>query len=111
MYIDGEARASIDYPLFLAHGAGPAQKDLTAYGKPLDPWASANFGRTHDSGWYNTYLVPFGKSIRWEPPFQPRMNLLEDAGGYVKLKKMEAIAITYSAAGWGCAKSTPYECC
>ena len=68
MYIDGEARASIDYPLFLAHGAGPAQKDLTAYGKPLDPWASANFGRTHDSGWYNTYLVPFGKSIRWEHP-------------------------------------------
>lgn len=52
--------ASIDYPLFLAHGTGPAQTRLA----PLEPWASATFGRTHDSGWYNSYLVPFGKSIR-----------------------------------------------
>jgi hypothetical protein len=28
------------------------------------PWGNDLFGRSHDSGFYNTYLVPFGKSIR-----------------------------------------------
>ena len=28
VYVDGEANASVDYPLFLAHGAGPAQQAL-----------------------------------------------------------------------------------
>ena len=60
MYIDGEQNASVDYPLFLAHGAGPAQTQLS----PLEPWSSALFGRTHDSGWFNHFLVPFQKSIR-----------------------------------------------
>ena len=66
VYIDGEDTASVDYPLFLAHGTGPAQtslRDLTN-GELLPPWSSALFGRTHDSGWWNTYLIPFGKSIR-----------------------------------------------
>ena len=76
-YIDGEAEASIDYPLFLAHGQGPAQLTGTNdanpkeqggtganFTTPTSPWGNALFGRTHDSGWYNTYLVPFGKSIR-----------------------------------------------
>lgn len=76
-YIDGEAEASIDYPLFLAHGQGPAQLEGTNaanpraeggpgtnFTTPTSPWGNAMFGRTHDSGWYNTYLVPFGKSIR-----------------------------------------------
>eukprot|EP00040_Diaphanoeca_grandis_P012242 m.62236 g.62236 ORF g.62236 m.62236 type:complete len:371 (-) comp23117_c0_seq1:77-1189(-) len=73
-YIDGETEASIDYPLFLAHGTGPLQTSGTNV-SPDDPppgtneshtgpWASALFGRTHDSGWYNNYLVPFGKSVK-----------------------------------------------
>lgn len=77
MYIDGEAIASIDYPLFLAHGQGPAQLAGTNaanpkeqggpgrnYTAPTSPWGNSLFGRTHDSGWYNNYLVPFGKSIK-----------------------------------------------
>jgi hypothetical protein len=72
-YIDGETTASVDYPLFLAHGTGPARLQETNLG-PTDvpgtptsktgPWGNSLFGRTHDSGWYNNYLVPFGKSIR-----------------------------------------------
>jgi len=85
MYIDGEANASIDYPLFLAHGVGPAQTSGTNRCSPpgfktkscpdgdpgpglntshTGPWGNALFGRSHDSGFYNTYLVPFGASIR-----------------------------------------------
>ena len=48
-YVDGETTASVDYPLFLAHGTGPAQKSDSKIG----PWGNALFGRTHDSGWYN----------------------------------------------------------
>ena len=48
-YIDGEASASVDYPLFLAHGTGPAQTNVSKIG----PWGNAMFGRSHDSGWYN----------------------------------------------------------
>lgn len=48
-YIDGETSASVDYPLFLAHGTGPAQTNISKIG----PWGNAIFGRTHDSGWYN----------------------------------------------------------
>ena len=56
-YIDNETTASVDYPLFLAHGTGPAQKSDSKIG----PWGNALFGRTHDSGWYNVrpgHLVP-----------------------------------------------------
>jgi hypothetical protein len=62
-YIDGETVASVDYPLFLAHGTGPAQVAGTNAGdKPpvwpknethIGPWGNQLFGRTHDSGWYN----------------------------------------------------------
>lgn len=52
-YIDGEASASVDYPLFLAHGTGPAQISDSKIG----PWGNALFGRTHDSGWYNVRSI------------------------------------------------------
>jgi hypothetical protein len=29
----------------------------------IGPWDKALFGRSHDSGWYTNYLVPFGKSM------------------------------------------------
>ena len=70
-YIDGEAEASIDYPLFLAHGQGPAQLEGTNaanpraeggpgtnFTTPTSPWGNAMFGRTHDSGWYNVRRPP-----------------------------------------------------
>eukprot|EP00756_Hemistasia_phaeocysticola_P049432 Hpha_TRINITY_DN23905_c0_g1::TRINITY_DN23905_c0_g1_i1::g.137841::m.137841 len=56
VYIDNETTPSIDYPVGLAHGAKPQTPD--------DPWGNAAFGRTHDSGFYNTYLIPFEVSIR-----------------------------------------------
>jgi len=56
-YVDGEAKASIDMELFLGHGIG--------WGDPAAPWGSARLGKTgHPSGLYNTYRIPFGKSIR-----------------------------------------------
>jgi len=56
-YVDGEIKASIDMELFLGHGIG--------WGDPAAPWGSARLGKSgHPSGLYNTYRVPFGKSIR-----------------------------------------------
>ena len=56
-YIDGEAKASIDMELFLGHGIG--------WGDASAPWGTARLGKTgHPSGLYNTYRIPFGKSIR-----------------------------------------------
>jgi len=78
MYIDGETTASVDYPLFLAHGVGPAQVSGTnrcsppgkksamcPHGDPgpglnsshTGPWGNDLFGRSHDSGFYNTCVV------------------------------------------------------
>ena len=56
-YVDGETQASIDMELFLGHGIG--------WGDAAAPWGSARMGKTgHPSGLYNTYRIPFGKSIR-----------------------------------------------
>lgn len=57
IYVDGETNASIDMELFLGHGMGFA--DSAA------PWGVARFGKTGDpSGVYDTYRIPFGKSVR-----------------------------------------------
>jgi hypothetical protein len=57
IYVDGETTASIDMELFLGHGIGFA--DSAA------PWGIARFGKTGDpSGIYDTYRIPFGKSVR-----------------------------------------------
>jgi len=56
-YVDGETTPSVDMELFLGHGIGWA--DASA------PWGSARVGKTgHPSGLYNTYRIPFGKSLR-----------------------------------------------
>lgn len=56
-YVDGEAAPSIDMELFLGHGIG--WRDSSA------PWGTDRLGKTgQPSGLYNTYRVPFGKSIR-----------------------------------------------
>jgi hypothetical protein len=56
-YVDGEATPSIDMELFLGHGIG--WEDRSA------PWGTERLGKTgQPSGLYNTYRIPFGKSIR-----------------------------------------------
>ncbi len=57
IYVDGENTASINMELGLGHGCG--------FGEPASPWGSERMGKTgHPSGIYDTYRIPFGKSIR-----------------------------------------------
>jgi hypothetical protein len=57
VYVDGEQRPSIEMELGLGHGVG--------FGDDAAPWGSEKMGKTgHPSGLYNTYKIPFGKSIR-----------------------------------------------
>jgi hypothetical protein len=57
IYVDGETNASIDMQMFLGHGIGFSDSSA--------PWGIARFGKTGDpSGVYDTYRIPFGKSIR-----------------------------------------------
>lgn len=56
-YVDEETKASIDMQLFAGHGIGWADQSA--------PWGSQLVGKTgRPSGLYNTYRIPFGKSIR-----------------------------------------------
>jgi hypothetical protein len=56
-YVDGEVTPSIDMKLFLGHGIG--------WSDPSAPWGTEHLGKTgQPSGLYNTYRIPFGKSIR-----------------------------------------------
>lgn len=57
IYIDGETTASIDYQLYLAHGIGFG--DDSAWQSSFITGKNA-----HGGGLYNTYRIPFGKSIR-----------------------------------------------
>jgi hypothetical protein len=57
IYVDGETNASIDMELFLGHGIG--------FGDESAPWGTARIGRTGGgANVYDTYRIPFGKSIR-----------------------------------------------
>jgi len=57
IFVDGEAKPSIEMELGLGHGIG--FDDKTA------PWGGVRVGATsHPGGLYNTYRIPFGKSIR-----------------------------------------------
>ncbi len=57
VYVDGEKQPSIDMELGLGHGVG--------FGDGGAPWGSEKLGKTgHPSGLYNTYRIPYGKSIR-----------------------------------------------
>ena len=57
VYVDGEATPSIDMELGM--GAGIGFEDSAA------PVGTARIGKTgHPSGVYNTYRIPFGKSVR-----------------------------------------------
>jgi len=54
VYVDGEARPSVDMAQDLGHGY--------AHGSPPEPWGVARFGR--QGGVYNTYRIPFGSEVR-----------------------------------------------
>ena len=57
VYVDGEAEASIDMELFMGHSIGFKDEN--------GPWGTKRIGKTgHPSGLYNTYRIPFGKSVR-----------------------------------------------
>ena len=57
VYVDGEAKASIDMELMLGHGIG--------FEDEAAPWGVGRVGKTgHPSGIYNTYRIPFGESVR-----------------------------------------------
>ncbi len=54
VYVDGEARPSIDMAQDLGHGY--------SHGGPPEPWGVARFGR--NGGVYNTFRIPFGSEVR-----------------------------------------------
>lgn len=57
VYVDGEEQASIDMELGLSVGVG--------FGDTSAPWGVAQIGKTGgQSGVYNTFRIPFGKSVR-----------------------------------------------
>ncbi len=57
IYVDGETNASIDMELYLGHGIG--------FGDEFAPWGVARIGKTGGgANVYDTYRIPFGKSIR-----------------------------------------------
>jgi len=57
VYADGEERPSIDMELGLGHGYG--------FGDPTAPWTTDRMGKTGSpSGVYDTFRIPFGRSIR-----------------------------------------------
>ncbi len=58
VYVDGEKSASIDMELDMGVGVG-FQDDAA-------PWSITRIGKTgNPNGIYNTYRIPFGKSIRF----------------------------------------------
>ena len=60
IYIDGEAVASLDFLLLLAHGVGFTEALEVQY----IPWGTKRVAHAADGGIYNTYRIPFSKSFR-----------------------------------------------
>jgi hypothetical protein len=57
VYVDGEAKASIDMEIGLGIGIG--------FEDPASPWGIARMGKTgQPSGDYNTFRIPFGNGLR-----------------------------------------------
>ncbi len=56
-YVDGESVASIDMEYGMGHGVG--------FDDRAAPWGVRQMGMTgHTGGFYNTFHIPFGKSLR-----------------------------------------------
>lgn len=57
IYVDGETNASIDMELFLGHGIG--------FGDQFAPWGNTRIGKMGTGACvYDTYRIPFGRSVR-----------------------------------------------
>lgn len=57
IYVDGETNAAIDMELFLGHGIG--------FGDQSAPWGAPRIGKMGEgANVYDTYRIPFGRSIR-----------------------------------------------
>ena len=57
LYVDGEQQASIDMEIYLGHAIG--------FNEPDAPWGIERMGILgKQGGVYNTYRIPFGKSVR-----------------------------------------------
>ena len=58
IYIDGEILPSIDFQLYLGHGIGLGDKSAAA------PWSTKRISLDAYHGIYNTYQIPFSKSVK-----------------------------------------------
>ena len=60
VYVDEEVgtnHAAVDYTVSLAHGLAPEDNQTW-------PWQSSVFARTHITGYFNEYQIPFQKRVR-----------------------------------------------
>ena len=56
-YVDGEARASVEFVVAMACGVG--------FGDQAAPWATKWMGKgANHTGWFHNFAIPFGSSIR-----------------------------------------------
>ena len=60
IYVDGESEASIDFLLLLGHGVGYTEAEEVQY----VPWGTRRVAHAADGGIYNTYRIPFSKSLK-----------------------------------------------
>ncbi|XP_062503637.1 uncharacterized protein LOC134180488 [Corticium candelabrum] len=60
IYIDGETEASLDFQLFLAHGIGAGEAQEVGN----IPWGTNRIAHEADGGIYNTYRIPYAKSLK-----------------------------------------------
>lgn len=60
IYIDNETTPSLDFNLFMAHGIGCGHTVDDQY----TPWQTSHFSREAVGNVYNTYKIPFQRSIR-----------------------------------------------
>ena len=61
IFVDGEANASVEYPVALAHGAGPVQVTL---GAAEGRTSRSSLAGQSDTGFWNNFLVIFQSSVR-----------------------------------------------
>ena len=60
IYIDMETEPSLDFQLFLAHGIGFNESEVSSN----IPWGTRRVAHSADGGIYNTYRIPFTKGFK-----------------------------------------------
>ena len=106
-YVDGEATPSIDMQLFLGHGIGWADSSA--------PWGTERLGKTGEpSGLYNTYPIPFSKSLRvtrvsWAPEWRNLRRSGGSSGGSRTCPFISATSSCRRMRGCGSKYTTKYH--